>query len=847
MNSTLDTPELVLSGLQRDTAGQAYVVIQEDQFTAKKIGVLSFSPDPTEYATVALTLSEAFAARGGKLRVAPNDDLYTLVPSADGYEITWNESQVGSFIPRTPIVVEIVPGVDYFNTQAGNDELESAVSGVQDALTIRATSRFDSSSELEEPEELPGAPVSVKLLVREANDAPELVAFIDEEAKALALEAEVYEHFESDEPSGGLHLGGSVYQFSDVDLGDLHAATLALGLRTDQLLAGTSPEMILRDPVSLDGAYWESTIIGSDGSLISNTAVAAGFVVITAPGDVANQTPEGSFVTKDGYLVTPGPSADPSSTYWVVDGMLGILRASVTESTVESVNGEIVDGEVQWELIATEKQLDFLSSGESVVQTYQLVLSDYTSDGEEKFGQLYTDVKVTLHGKNDTPEFIEALNESSPKVSSNSLTIDGTNQDGRSDVPLSMFFVDPDLAQTETSYETDWGVAPHVLNLAPELAESRLFSAADDLVSDTVLTIDQVGTYSVPGFGVNENVYEISGALPEANQLVVYKTASEELTLDVRVTLSETLTNADPSDESPAAFVDLTVKYDDVVLPNFDLLLGDTPDLAASDAYRAAIFHEGTNDFSGFDATQENITQIAPIYENVVSSFVSEDGSPQLDGQFIAVTESEGGEVLASNIYGTSGRDIILGIGSSGSLLYGGDGESHDIIIGSEGNDLILLGGGIDYVAGSQVPGYAGDEDIYVVSSLIDYTEMEDVGVSDLLETYFVDRGQYLAEAIQAHVKALAADMSYMAGIIEDLALASSDDGWEAIDRIYFDGFDSVSSQTDKYLLDSGETLLTAIFTDEANGESVADSYSVLVSSGPLTYQEHYEDAVYFS
>ncbi|MDA9218896.1 hypothetical protein N9O62_03630, partial [Burkholderiaceae bacterium] len=290
VNPVLDAPESVLSGLQTDGDGQAYVVIQEDQLTAKKIGVLSFSPDPTEYATVELTLSDGFLTAGGKLRVAPND-AFTLVPTnetevdgrsfADAYAITWNASQSGDFIPRVPMQVEVIPGLDYFNTQAAGDELADAVGGIADALTIQATSRFDSGSD--EPSLL-GAPISVKLLVREANDAPELVVdLLDEDLMASQLEAEIFERFETAEDDGQWQAAGSTYKYSDADFGDTHAATLISGVRTDDLLTGDSPVNISRDPVQLDAAYWQSTTIGDSGSLVSNSAVSAGLVEIAAP------------------------------------------------------------------------------------------------------------------------------------------------------------------------------------------------------------------------------------------------------------------------------------------------------------------------------------------------------------------------------------------------------------------------------------------------------------------------------------------------------------------------------------------------------------------------------------
>jgi len=840
VNPVLDAPESVLSGLQTDGDGQAYVVIQEDQLTAKKIGVLSFSPDPTEYATVELTLSDGFLTAGGKLRVAPND-AFTLVPTnetevdgrsfADAYAITWNASQSGDFIPRVPMQVEVIPGLDYFNTQAAGDELADAVGGIADALTIQATSRFDSGSG--EPSLL-GAPISVKLLVREANDAPELVVdLLDEDLMASQLEAEIFERFETAEDDGQWQAAGSTYKYSDADFGDTHAATLISGVRTDDLLTGDSPVNISRDPVQLDAAYWQSTTIGDSGSLVSNSAVSAGLVEIAAPPTGDEGAISDGVVTRDGYVVTQGSAADTNSTYWLLDDMHGVLRTRVSDES----------DEVEWELIAIDDQLDYLSSGESVVQQYQLALSDYSASGDEKFGQLYTDVTVTLNGSNDTPEFIEAFDESGVKVINDAFDVYGTTVEGQSTSPLSVFFVDPDVSQMASNYDAAWDPDSTEFTVAPNLT-SRVFSGAEELVLDTALGVAKVGEYAVPEQGVRESVFEITGVVPEANQLIAYKTASEEITLDVSVVLSETLTHENEVDLAPT-IADLTLTLDGVVLPNFDLLLGTGPDFDATDAYRDALFFGGENDFSEFDATEDEITQIAPEYEKVVSTFVTPEGEPRLDSQLIEVTESAEGGILSSNIYGTSGRDIILAAGEGGSLLYGGDGASHDMIIGSEGNDLIVLGGGIDYVAGSQVPGFVGDEDIYVVSSLIDYAEMEVVGMTDVLEIYFAGNAQDIAGSILAHVDALNVDTASMVGIIEDLVFSSAEEGHEVIDRIYFDGFIGQSSQTDQYVLDSGETLLTQVFASDTDGERYAEAYSLLLSRSDSNYD--YEDAIFVS
>jgi hypothetical protein len=476
-------------------------------------------------------------------------------------------------------------------------------------------------------------------------------------------------------------------------------------------------------------------------------------------------------------------------------------------------------------------------------------LFDSSKNGDVKAESSQT-LKISVAGENDTPEFVEAsiVGVGGTKVLANPPVIEFIDDKIVADsINLEYYFVDPDVFQKSEDYEVQWSSGSGLFGPESDVA-SRALSDVAEYLSDVTFAIEHVGTYKSGVIGEQENIFEISASLPQANQLVAYKTASEVIDLNLDLVLTD-------KDADTKTKLKLQLESKEVILPNFDLLLRaaveeevrDAFKEEAAAAYREAIFYGGQNDFSEFEATEEEITQIAPEYEKLVSTFVTPAGEPRLDGQMIEVTENPQGEILSSNIYGTSGRDIILGAGEGGSLLYRGDGVSHDMIIGSKGNDLILRGGGIDYVAGSQVPGFVGDEDIYVVSSLIDYAEMETVGMTDVLAIYFAGKAQAMANAIQAHVSSLGVDKAYMVGIIEDLAITAVDDAWEAIDRVYFDGFSADRSQADAYFLDSGETLLTQVFSTGTAGESNAKAYSLLLSRSDFTLQEHYDDTIFFS
>jgi hypothetical protein len=86
-----------------------------------------------------------------------------------------------------------------------------------------------------------------------------------------------------------------------------------------------------------------------------------------------------------------------------------------------------------------------------------------------------------------------------------------------------------------------------------------------------------------------------------------------------------------------------------------------------------------------------------------------------------------------------------------------------------------------------------------------------------------------------------------MVGIIEDLATSAVDDAWEAIDRVYFDGFSADRSEADVYRLESGETLLTQVFSTGTVGNSNDNAYSLLLSRSDFTPQEHYDDTIFLS
>jgi hypothetical protein len=481
-------------------------------------------------------------------------------------------------------------------------------------------------------------------------------------------------------------------------------------------------------------------------------------------------------------------------------------------------------------------------------------LFDSSKNGDVKAESSLT-LKISVAGENDTPEFVEAsivgvgvgVGVGGTKVLVNPPVVEFIDEKIVADsINLEYYFVDPDVFQKSEDYEVQWASGSGLFGPESDVA-SRALSDVAEYLSDVTFAIEHVGTYKSGVIGEQENIFEISASLPQANQLVAYKTASEVIDLNLDLVLTD-------KDADTKTKLKLQLESQEVILPNFDLLLweslkedvrADVEEEAAA-AYREAIFYGGQNDFSEFDATQEDITQIAPEYEKLVSTFVTPAGELRLDGQPIKVTENAQREIVSSNIYGTSGRDIILGAGEGGSLLYGGDGVSHDMIIGSKGNDLILLGEGIDYVAGSQIPGFVGDEDIYVVSSLIDYAEMETVGMTDVLAIYFAGNAQAMANEIQARVRDyLRVEEAYMVGIIEDLAISAVDDTWEAIDRVYFDGFSAETSQADEFVLYSGETLLTQVFSTGTAGESKA--YSLLLSRSDFTPQEHYEDTIFFS
>ncbi len=826
VNPVLDAPELVLSGLKTAAGGEVYVVIQEDQAIAKKIGVLSFSPDPMEYATVDLHLSAGFVAAGGTLALSPLPAGITWTEDAvtGAYSIIWDNAEVGDLIPRSDIQVQIIPGTDYFNTDEPSDQLADAVADIADVLTINATSRFD-NDRLSAGRDL-DEPITVKLLVREANDNPLLA----ENLQADAFEAVVWERLEANEGDGLAQVGGNVYGYTDADVGDSHAVSPDFSSRREQLLAGDSPKTFARDPVLLTRAYWESSTIGSLSSYAANVAKAAGLIAMSQPDGAAAS--EGAVVTSDGYEIVLNYAE--GADYWYFPGMLGILKTRVDSDS----------GEVQWEVVVAESELNFLSVGETLVQEYQLVLADYRTAGDvdsDKLGRLYTDVSVTIQGRNDVPEFVDAFGLSGEKTSTDVFGANGLTDEGQSQASVSLFFVDPDVSQSEANYTAAW-VDGSVVFATSGLVVDRLFSGASQKLLGGNLDVVYAGEYAVASQGIRESIYEIQGVLPQANTLIAYKTASEEMTLEVSVSLAEVSSGATTE-------ASLTLTFDNVILPNFELLFSSSVDDTAASEYRQTIFYG--NDFSEYEASNADITQIAPEYGQVVSTFLSPDDEVSLHGRDIAgrldaafdteTTETQ--PFSSSNIYGTSGRDIILATGEGGSLLYGGDETAHDVMIGSKGNDLFVLGGGVDYVAGSQVPVFVHDEDIYVVSSLIDYAEMEVAGMTDLLGVYFSSNAEKMAAEIAAHVNALGVDNAYVVGIIEDLALSPVDSGYEAIDRVYFDGFAALTSgELDQQVLTTGEVLLTQTFTSSA-GET--EAFSLLLSMSDTTYD--YENAIFIS
>ena len=119
--------------------------------------------------------------------------------------------------------------------------------------------------------------------------------------------------------------------------------------------------------------------------------------------------------------------------------------------------------------------------------------------------------------------------------------------------------------------------------------------------------------------------------------------------------------------------------------------------------------------------------------------------------------------------------------------------------------------------------------------------------MKDVLAIYFAGNAQAMANEIKARIDELRVDKAYMVGVIEDLATSAVDDAWEAIDRVYFDGFNSDRSEADVYRLESGETLLTQVFSTGTAGNSNDNAYSLLLSRSDFTLQEHYDDTIFLS
>jgi hypothetical protein len=526
-------------------------------------------------------------------------------------------------------------------------------------------------------------------------------------------------------------------------------------------------------------------------------------------------------MTLDGYEFVPSANYDPNAGYWYVPGMLGVLETVVDDES----------DKVQWRLLVSKNEFDSLSVDESITQSYQLTLSDFSPVADsDKLGRLFTTVTVTLEGRNDTPEYVGAAIFETGKQSSATVLTNIVAEDGRSDTELLLFFVDPDIRQSQTSYVASWTDQSIRFKSEADISD-RIFYNATTIVGSSSFAISDLGIYSVDELALMERVFEVKSILPSANKLISYKTASESLVLSAKVTLTEAIDGAVQSIES-----DVTFTFDGVVLPDFDLLFAGR-DTEAGKHYRDDLFYGSQNDFSQYTSLYQDQTVISVDASTVTST------AADLDGRAIfavtAAPEDQTTSAYSSNIYGSSGQDVIASAGNGGSLLYGGDSQAHDMVVGSNGNDLFILGGGVDYFAGSQARGYDFDEDIYVITDLLVYAEMEDVGITDILERYYQVTAVTLHQEMQQHLNSLGADKNYFAGILEEVSFSLEG---TAIDRLYLDGFDAVSVSSDSFELSSGGLLLTQILTNDTGS---TEAYSVLIALHDSTYD--YENILYLS
>lgn len=503
---------------------------------------------------------------------------------------------------------------------------------------------------------------------------------------------------------------------------------------------------------------------------------------------------------------------------------------------------------VDWEYQLFERAIDDMYYGDVETEQYEIIIDDGLAGGVNS-----TTIVVTISGDNDLP----VIDLSQVSIS------DGAA--GNAETEISVAFSDVDLNQSNTTYFSA-NVEPTVAFVEYQydvVNQARILNIAPDLnfLTPTAVLKD-----------VGSSTGEIKFTAMALNQVVDFWIEGNSLTLEYDVTLweqhatPERLTSATETikfvvDEFVLPDIGLLTGHDASSLAYRQVLFG----YDAADGL--------SNDFSVFAVDDSDVTVLGQDYIWAISTSTLIDGAPAIalnpeDIDSLGVAEAEldgdqiyflnsgdlGGRVATSgsyvkhtfdfsgetylvwadreiddaglvtydvrlpmpvmesdrstNILGTAGQDVILlSTDSVGGLVYGGAG--HDLIEGSDGDDMIIASAGVDEMRGG------GGSDAFVVSGEIVFDNLADLSTSDQDILFEELIGQSSSELTTA-MTSLGLGSVGFAGFVTDFDAS--------IDSIVFQGVDPSS---DASVFEVNEQVAVAFVS--ALDDSAHDTLAILL------------------
>ncbi|HVZ43896.1 MAG TPA: VCBS domain-containing protein [Ramlibacter sp.] len=485
---------------------------------------------------------------------------------------------------------------------------------------------------------------------------------------------------------------------------------------------------------------------------------------------------------------------------------IGTFDVSVsTDSTVSST------GYVQWTFTVDNDDVQFLGSGEALVETFHVHIGDGHGGGDT------TDVVVSITGENDAPSITSGTFSASITEDVTSGTLYASGQ---------ISFTDVDLHDSHSvTYTT------------------------------TDASFDYVGSFSVDigGSGSGSGTIDWSFSVSDSNTQIQSLGASEFVTQVYHVQLSDGHTTA-TTDVTVNIYGVNDVHTGNVYIYDTATNSGAGPGPFAGDVLTASndivdvdnFTFSGDYDDPSFD--YQWLRDGTPIANATGASYTLTNGDSghqislqisYVDDGGVLETETSDAVTIAVHEIGTPGRDTLTGgatddwlegLGGNDTLRgLGGDdtldgGSGNDSLAGGDGNDSLDGGPGRDTMQGG-----AGD-DTYVVDATNDVVvEAADAGNDTVYASATYTIALYVENLVLTGASAINGTGNGLNNMIDGNTAANSLSGAAGNDTIFGgDGNDTILGGNGDDSLDGGnnnDSITGGVGADSLTGGAGADKF----------------------